>query len=336
MKFVPSFTMLASVGMLLAPAHFCTAQNAITQRPLTDWVEFRDTLKPGSNEARDQRYKVIPWQDSEKKLLTQHLNYVHTKAPGLLARGAGTQNIRLYRAKLAGYAKGSDHFIVLDGKSFPTRGMNWTRRIIIHELCHTADHYRKISSSETFRKVIEPKLILATQLLKKEGLTPRQAAALPLGERRKKIKNLIRTQTGLPSAYASTNLSECLAEIVSFWVDDLYHYNPPTALLPLLKDFTQKNALPSPAVKAFTTAQNLYRQGKFKDAITQLNAAVKTDPHFYQAIALRGHTYERLGNITLAEQDLRKTIALIPRHEHGYAYYFSEWKRIKDKASKTE
>ena len=303
------------LGLVILISHgTCLAQDTANQhRPLDQLIEFRNTLKPGTKESHTKKYQVLQWPEQSKASLRKHLEYVNRRAPALLSRGAGSNKIRIYYANLPGYAKGGEQIIVLDKKSFPTRGMDWTRRIIIHELCHTADYFNQASNSLLFRKVVEPKLKLAANLLKQEGLTPRQAAALPLGERRKKIESLIRTKTGLPSAYASANLTECLAEMVSFWVDELYHYKPPAELVPLMEKLTRKHQPAHASLKHYKSGENWFAKGQYK-------------------LALKGHAHERMGNVNLAAHDMKSAVNHISRYQHGYHFYYSEWQRLKKKA----
>lgn len=297
-------------------------------KELEGYVEFWDALKPGTTEASRKDYEVVAWQEDEKRAVVQYLMFLRERAPHLLKRGGLGEEIRVYRAPLKNYAKGGRQYIILDEKAFSPLVADWIRRIVIHEIVHTADTFKFLSNSEEFRAVAEPRIKQAVSVLEKENLTPAQAAALPLGQRRDKVENLIKKKTGLPSAYAAENLSECLAEMISFWLDDTYSYKPPAEFLPFLRSLTQESPPVPVAVGKYLEGERLFGSRNFGAALASLTAAIDEDPRFYRAVALRGHTRERLGQNELAVRDMQDAVGLLSKYEQGYSFYLAELKRL--------
>lgn len=293
------------------------------------YVEILDTLRPGSSEAQSQQYPVLEWASADKALVLGQLKKIHRLAPGLLPRGAADGKISVYLAKLRTYAKGGTQLIVLDRRALPVKGVDYSYRIVLHELVHTADSYHRLSDSDQFRKAMEPRIIRAREILKAEGLTPVKAAALPLGDRRKTLEQTVRRETGLPGIYACANLAECLAEVTSFWVAPEYRYDPPEEVVPVLREFVMKSVEPDTIEMAFREAENTFRGGDYSKTINQLSPLLDQRPQFYQAASLRGYAYQRLKQLDLAEKDLRQARDSISPYQSGYSFYDSEWRKIR-------
>ena len=291
-----------------------------------DFVEFRDSLKPGSSEASGNSYQTIAWAENERDFVLKSIQRMHSLAPALLPRGASDGTISLYRAKLRNYAKGGPQRLLLDEKVFLYQ--DYSSRVVLHELVHTADGYSRFSSSDEFRQIFEPKIRRAQALLKQEGLTPATAAALPIGERRKKIELAVKKETGLPSAYASRNLTECLAEVVSSWLFSEYRYSPGPEAIALLTQFVSKTVPPHPADIAYRAGEALFSSGKTREAIEQWSNAIELDSGFYQAYSSRGFAYERLNKLELAVKDLKQSRDLVPPFQFAFEFYDSQWKRV--------
>ncbi len=291
-----------------------------------DLITFQDVLRPGSDEAYRKTYKTLAWSSDERAIIQKHFQRIYALAPGLLYRGASDHSIALYRVDLPTYAKGGVQLIVIDKKAFLYP--NYSTRVILHELVHTADSYGKLSGSEAFRALYEPKILAARNLLRGEGLTPSTAAALPLGERRKYIERLIREKTGLPSAYAARNLSECLAEVMSFWLLPEYKYTPPAQMVEWLTPIVKGPGEVDPLEVQFRKAKALIRSGRIKTAIAQFSRVIRADPGFYQAYSMRGYLYLKINKNKLAVQDLKQAHDLISPYQSDYGFYDSEWRRV--------
>jgi len=292
-----------------------------------DLVTLRDTLRPNSNEAMRETYKTIPWTPKQRAFILKSLRRINALAPGLLPRGAADGTLSVYRADLRTYAKGGTQLIVVDRKLFIYP--DFSSRVLLHEVVHSADSYMKLSGSAAFREIFEPKIKLAQALLAKEGLTPARAAAMPIGERRKRIERALRTQTGLPSAYAAHSLAECLAEVVSFWVAPQFSYMPGPDAVRLLSPFVNEAAPPDPVDVLFRQADSLLQNGQTRAAIKTLTKVVQADPSFYQAYSTRGYAYLKLGKNKAGLQDLKQARDLVPPLQSSYGFYEREYKRVR-------
>jgi len=290
-----------------------------------DLVVFRDSLKPGSAEAHDRPFNTEPWSEKERAFALRALQQIHSLAPALLPRGASDKNISLYRASLPGYAKGGVQRMAFDKKAFIYP--DYSSRVILHEVVHTADAYDRMAGSEPFRKIFEPKIEHARALLKREGLTPATAAALPIGKRRQRIERAVRTQTGLPSAYAARDLEECLAEVISFWISPEYNYTPDPQAVPLLTPFVQTTPGPDPVEIRFREAQALQRMGQTRKSIELLDQIIREAPYFHQALSLRGFLFLALNKPALAANDLKRSRELVSPLQRTHAFYDTQWRR---------
>jgi tetratricopeptide (TPR) repeat protein len=299
-----------------------------------DYAILRDTLKPGSPEAYKGTYKTRAWQPKERIWVQENFRRFHALAPALLPRGAADGTLSVYRANLRTYAKGSMQRIIIDDKVFLYP--DYSARVLLHELVHSADSYGRLSGSDGFRKVFEPKIKKARALLQTKGLTPATAAALPIGAARKEIERAIRTQTGLPSAYAAQNLSECLSEVVSFWVMPEYKYTPDPQSVGVLQTFISEPSAPNLADINFRKAEALQRGGKIREAIKALDKTIKTDPNFYQAYSMRGYLYLALKKPRPGLADLKRARDTIPRMQRNYAFYDGEWRRVQKQLGESQ
>ena len=82
----------------------------------------------------------------------------------------------------------------------------------------------------------------------------------------------------------------------------------------------------SAAGPAVGTARSLIEQGKYPEAIAELDRAVKQDPKFAYAYAWRGTAKVRMGHFNEAMPDLNEALKLDPRNvlalsQRGYAYF---------------
>ena len=301
--------------------------NSVYGAEMEDLVVLRDTLRPNSSEAYQNVYKTIPWVPKERAFVLKSLHRINTLAPGLLPRAASDGTLSVYRANVRTYAKGGTKLIVVGKMVFVYPDFSF--RVLLHEVVHSADSYMKLSGSEAFREIFEPKIKTARALLAKEGLTPAAAAALPLGERRKRIERMVRTQTGLPSAYAAHSLSECLSEVTSFWLTPEFKYTPDPGVVRLLSPFVKETALPDLTDVSFRQAKTLVQQGQIYAAINKLTEVIRADPTFYQAYSVRGYAYLKLGKNDLALKNLKRARDLVSPLQGSYGFYDREYKRVR-------
>jgi hypothetical protein len=306
-------------------AFFCG--NPVYGAEVEGLVTLRDTLRPNSSEAIQETYKTIPWTPKQRAFVLKSLRRINALAPGLLSRGAADGTLSVYRADLRTYAKGGTQLIVVDRKLFIYP--DFSSRVLLHEVVHAADSYMKLSGSEGFREIFEPKIKAARALLAKEGLTPASAAAMPIGERRKRIERALRRQTGLPSAYAAHSLAECLAEVTSFWVAPEFSYLPGPDAVRLLSPFVNEAAPPDPVDVHFRQADFLLQNGQSRAAIKALTKVVQADPRFYQAFSTRGYAYLKLGKNKAGLQDLKQARDLVSPLQSSYGFYDREYKRVR-------
>ncbi|PHR58049.1 MAG: hypothetical protein COA47_11125 [Robiginitomaculum sp.] len=302
------------------------SESFVLRTEVEDLIVLRDTLRPGSQEAYRQTYKTIVWAPEQHRSILEYFHKINKLAPGLLSRGASDGTIAVYLTDLPNYAKGGTQNIAIDEVMFAYP--DFSHRVLFHEMVHAGDSYRRVSNSEAFRRIFEPRIRQAIALLKSEGLTPSTAAALPLGERRKQIEDKVRMETGLPSAYASRNLGECLAEVISFWLSPEYSYTPPLGTIELLFSFVEEPALPNLVDVRFRAAEAMLRADEFKKALRQFSRVIRDEPKFYQAYSMRGYLYLNMKKYELALQDLKQARDLVPRLEADYAFYDNEWKRV--------
>ena len=315
-----------SVLFSLALAWLALAAFAPQGGEADQFIEFRDTPRPGTQEASSGRYAIQPWAAGEKAIARADFARIHALAPGLLPRGAAGGRIAVYRARLRTYAKGGRQRMMLDRKMFFYPQLSFP--VLLHESVHTADSAMRISGSVDFRAIFEPEILKARALLKHQGLTPAMAAALPIGARRRKIERLVRQKTALPSAYAARNLAECLAEVVAFWLNPDYAYTPPEKAQALLRPFVSTAPAANRNEARLYAAETLYQQGKYRQAVKLLSQIIAHDPDFYQAWSARGYAYLKLHRPALAERDLKQARDLVPPLQSGYGFYDSEWKRV--------
>ncbi len=243
-----------------------------------------------------------------------------------MSRGASDETIAVYLADLPNYAKGGTQIIAIDEIMFAHP--DYSYRVLFHEMVHAADSYDRLSNSEAFRKIFEPKIWQAIALLESEGLTPSTAAALPLGDRRKQIEDKVRVETGLPSVYAAHSLGECLAEVISHWLAPEYDYTPPLGTIALLSSFVSEPALPNLVDVRFRQAEAMLRAREFKKALGQLSTVIGDDSKFYQAYSMRGYLHLNMKRYERALQDLKQARDLVPQLNNDYGFYDREWKRV--------
>jgi len=262
----------------------------------------------------------------ERAFVLKSLRRINGLAPGLLPRAAADGTLSVYRANLRTYAKGGTRLIVVGKMVFVYPDFSF--RVLLHEMVHAADSYDKLSGSAAFRNIFEPKIKAARALLAKEGLTPAAAAALPLGERRKRIERMVRTQTGLPSAYAAYSLTECLAEVASFWVTPEFKYTPSPEMVRLLGPFVRQSVPPDPADQLFREAESRLNHGDFAGAIKKASLVIKAEPAFYQAYSVRSYAYLKLKKNKLALGDLKQARDRVSPLQSSYSFYNREYKRV--------
>lgn len=72
-------------------------------------------------------------------------------------------------------------------------------------------------------------------------------------------------------------------------------------------------------VKTLTSKGNSFaNQGKYPQALEQLNQAIEKDPSHARAFKLRGHVYYAMGDYAKAFADLDKVVALMPDDHNVY------------------
>jgi hypothetical protein len=213
-------------------------QAAESSAPL---FEFRNTFRPGSEEAQKREYTPITWSAGDRELVSRRLAVLVRGAPGLFARAAAGGPISIYRINLEGVsqAMGAYRRLSINSAAFPRPGYDWLTRIMAHELTLAADPNHNISLNPAWKALVEPRIEKARKLLAQQGLTAVGAASMPLGRTRSQIDAQIRSTTGLPSAYAAHQIWETLAEIASFMVDKHSNYTPP----PEIASFVRKHLL---------------------------------------------------------------------------------------------
>ncbi|MEX0841549.1 MAG: hypothetical protein WD039_04610, partial [Xanthobacteraceae bacterium] len=251
--------------LLLVCAARTQERNAASQL-----FEFRDAFRAGSEEAGKREYTPVPWSASERDLIRTRLGVVSAQAPGLFDRAAGDGPISLYRADLAGgsQAKGGYRRLTVGRTALPVPGYDWLTRILAHELVHVADPYDRLSAEPEWNAMIEPRITKAREALAKIKLSPVMAAALPIGPRRTEVEALVRTASGLPSAYAAYNSEEALAEVVSFMLDKVAGYTPPPDMAAFLTKrlLSSASAAKDPAGAAYRDGLRRAAEGKHVEA----------------------------------------------------------------------
>lgn len=320
--------MRASLPYFFAILFFSFANSpAVLGADLQDLVILRDTLRPNSSEASSNTYKTIAWVPKERAFALKSLHRINDLAPGLLPRAASDGTLSVYRANLPTYARGGTQLIVVDRKLFIYP--NYSFRVLLHEVVHSADNYMKLSGSKAFREIFEPKIKAARALLAKEGLTPALAAALPIGARRKRVERMVRAQTGLPSAYAARNLAECLSEVISFWVTPEFKYMPSADVVRLLSPFVRQPVPANPVDQHFRQAEARLRQGQVFAAVKMLTGVIRAEPNFYQAYSLRGYAYLKVKKNKAGLHDLKQARDRVSPLQNSYAFYDQEYKRVR-------
>jgi tetratricopeptide (TPR) repeat protein len=238
-----------------------------------DFVVFDDAAGSIGEGVYAAHFK--PWTDDEKGLVSQILDHVLKKAPGLLLMASSNGKIAIKRvpilflpaahgeARRLGSACNAAGDIVLADKFF-----RYERppRILVHELTHAADAGSHISLSKEWVEFAGPTISkIRTQQFDcvndDDGLL-----------------STIRAKGVWPSGYGCINLAEGLAEYVTAFVEDRD--------FPIKQQFKQKIAprLLAPSkvdiawTRSFRCGDANYRAGHFDEAITEFQESAKIDP----------------------------------------------------------
>lgn len=259
-----------------------------------DYVEFRDTVKPGTVPeiyVRQGKITIQPWTADEKTEMRGYIQKVYDKAPGLFHIGAAQGPIPFYRVNI--------------GSSFGGHGSLWlsymNTSVIAHELTHVTDAQHKIVRSAEFRKLVEPRIKELRSVMQKNGFND------PTSAEAAKRTDLI-FAAGLPSYYAAATIQETLAEYVRASVLDPKFKAPPEISAFLNTRLFNGTSQDDPSV-------TLYRQGKiarlkrdYKTAYGLLSRAIEIDENFAEAYVERGLTLKSANQVKLAIDDFTNAI----------------------------
>lgn len=313
--------------------------------PRRDWrelVEFRDVLRPDSEESLKSEYRPVAWSPRDRELVYQRFAAIAGTAPGLMEQAAMDGPISLYRIDLptASQAKAAYRRLALNQSAFPNPQNDWLTRIIAHELAHAADPYGRMSTEAGWRTLVEPRIAAARELLKQRGLTTLAAAQMPIGPQRSQLETALRRESGLPSAYAAQSIEEATAEIVSFMVDGEADYAPPPAIAAFLR---QRLTEPGdrregerrggqedgqgdsrPAAAAYREGLRLSALKDYPAAIEAYSEALRLSPDFAFALMERGIARSKLNAYAEAAADYSRALMLVSPYSRHAAFLQAE------------
>lgn len=325
------------------------AANA-TRRDWRELFEFRDALRPDSEEALKREYLPVAWSPRDRELVYQRFAAIAGTAPGLLEQAAMDGPISLYRIDLqmASQAKAAYRRLALNQSAFPNPQNDWLTRIIAHELAHAADPYGRMSSEAAWRNLVEPRIAAARELLKQRGLTTLAAAQMPIGPQRTQLEQVLRRELGLPSAYAAESIEEATAEIVSFMVDGEADYAPPPAIAAFLRqrlfepvdrregerrggqEVGQKGGQKGgqgdsrPAAAAYREGLRWSALKNYPAAIEAYSEALRLSPEFALAFMERGIARSKMNAYAEAAADFSRALMLVSPYSRHAAFLQAE------------
>jgi len=247
---------------------------------LSRYVEFSDGPGPGGRTGRSVR----PWTADEKQKVLECLTVARQQAPGLLVRAAAYGRIGLYRAQGCEHVTASacamfkssrqkPEILFFDRFFFPSYYYqvrpNVTNRVwaTVHELAHLADVGGKIAASRRWAS-LTGKLIEQAHFLSCEQLW---------------VSDQLCRDKGVPTAYATRNLTEALAE---FATAIAFHHE--AKINPQVISFVKEKLFalpydPDPSIPLAMGAFKLMKQGKLEAAREAFDQALKIDPDYADA-----------------------------------------------------
>ncbi len=263
--------------------------DAIAQQPsesvaipdnLAAYIEFCDSLKPGST----YRQQVRPWTAAEKKVVIDRLSSILARAKGLLVRAAQFGPVALYRtagdvqfsaASYVIYGNGdanqevlfSDPYFQSNLSPLCEKKVERSLRTTAHELGHLADVGSKIVCSRRWAELMGDAIRSGTEM------SP-DLARWPEGHYHQK---------GVPTAYATTNLGEALAECAA-----AIALTDKPCVRPEVEDFLRTKLFhlpftPDPSIRLNYDAHRLLREGKLEQSRAAFDQALKIDPDYTEA-----------------------------------------------------
>lgn len=311
---------LPYISILILLYLFLSSSYSQAKEP--DWkqlIEFRDTFLPGSvSEMWSVKSGIPPiaWKEAEKKGVIIQLEKTYAVFPGLFKRAATYGPVILYRSSrvisdaqghtsdTAGFA--GDSAIWLNDV-FYSQDPSVAVGTFIHELAHILDAENKIIRSAEYRKFFEPRVKRVRELLKKQGITWKDA------------QQSLATNEGLPSPYASFSLQESLAEYVKRIMNN--EYTPPADI----KRFMDSKVLIKPqsvdqSILPFRKANTLYVAKKYDEALALVNEALKPDGDFVEAYILRGLIMSGKKYKIEAIRDFSRALDSMSEYDFEYLY----------------
>jgi parallel beta-helix repeat protein len=293
-------------------------------------IEFRDTIRPDSEEMNRSELVPIRWTLGDRELVFQRLGTLARTATGLFQRAAADGPVSFYRieAKTATQATGAYRRVTINSLALPRPGYDWLTRIMAHELTHAADPYCWLSVDPEWRALVEPRIAAVHEILKKRNLTTAMAAQMPEGPQRTTLESIVRQETGLPSVYAAHSIEESVAEVVSFMADPTTDYSPP----PAIATFLRKRLLdPVGSPMGSQPAEVAYREGlrhaALKDdvaAIAAFSEALRLSPAFVAAYRERGIARVKMNAYADAAADFSKAIGMVSEFSRDLPFLKSE------------
>lgn len=274
-----------------------------------EFVEFRDTVKPGTVPdvfVRQGKITVQPWTSDEKKEMQGYTGKVYALLPELFRIGASQGPIPFYRINM--------------GSSYGGHGSLWlsfmNQNVIAHELTHVADAEHKIVRSVEFRKLVEPRIKNLRAIMKENGYTD------PTSGEADKRKDLI-YPSGLPSFYATSTIQETLAMYVWASAMDKKFSMPPDIKAFLDQHIFHAKRSADPSVALYRDGKLARLNGDHKTAYAKLSDAIKYDVIFAEAYIERGLTLMALGKNKLAADDFTSALGLMSEYDwQRYIPYF--------------
>ena len=282
-------------------------------------LEMKGLFPPWAN--GQWLYTSKSWSDEEKVAFLSLLRSLGRKAPSLVTTVVEDRPLLLYRTpEIKPFIPGGYHFADHDvwlSDAWTEKALagtvESTRRaeeILAHELTHALDSFQQYSWSPEWIRLIKPrlervsKLFLAQTGIPRPEFPPKDEKHLPL------LETLARAE-GLPTAYATKDLIEALAECTSLMVTDS-GYSPPPEIAFFIRTQILDVKTQPPGVRHTHRALHAFVEGDPEEGGREISLALDADSSLAHVYYIRGKSRRNKASEELILADFTRAIDLAP------------------------
>ena len=248
------------------------------------------------------------WSNFDKQVISEALNKIQRKAPGLVAHACSGQNIMLVilrhansdNGRIAMQTVASCIELYPTALRLPPVELEW---LLTHELAHAADTNSYLSDGDEWDQMVAPYLrrfrTRFSQFNPSSSVVPSMAAI------------------GLPTGYAASKPSEALAEYTAAMV--LTNWSPPESIKLFIENKLLRSSITIDAEVALQKqAQKASAQNDWNKAIVVNTQLLKLNPQDSEAYDRRANAYYQTNQFKSAIDDFCKSIAISPNVAETY------------------